>query len=220
MKKPTFALTAATLLAFGAALYGINPALAQSGPAPMGDGTVTWAEAKARADMLWTRLDVNQDGVLNAADREEKMAKIFDQIDTNHDGAISRGEFLEHHKAMTKGKSRDGASPAMGGASMDGSPPIAMMMGHGGRMMHEMAEKADTNHDQSISRTEFDAATKARFDKADANHDGKLTAAERRAARAVMREAPGSRGGHGRRKHGGIDGGMDDMPPPPPPPGA
>ena len=218
MKKPTLAATAAILLASGAALHGSNPALAQSGPAPMGHGTVTWAEAKARADMLWTRLDVNQDGVLNAADREAKTAKIFDQIDTNHDGAISRGEFLEHHKAMTKGKGRARARPAMGGASMDGRPPIAMMMGHGGRMMHEMAEKADTNLDQSISRTEFDAATKDRFDKADANHDGKLTAAERRAARAVMHEGRDWRGGHGRGSHGGmgagIDRGMGDMPPP------
>jgi len=80
-------------------------------------------------------------------------------------------------------------------------------------MLHEMAEKADTNHDGTITRAEFDAAAKARFDAADANHDGKLTPQERRAAWMAMRGA-----------HGGWDhdhemggNGMGDMPPPPPP---
>ena len=142
MKKTTLAATAAVVLASGAALYGIYPALAKAGsgpmgPDPMGDATVTWADAKVRADMLWTRLDVNKDGVLNEADREAKMMQMFDEIDTNHDGAISRAEFTAHHKAMMEGKGRDGDAPPMAG------PPIGM--GHGGRMMHEMAELADTN---------------------------------------------------------------------------
>ena len=224
MKKSTLAASAAVLLASGAALYGVYPALAQvgSGPMghdPMGDATVTWAQAKERADMLWTRLDVNKDGMLNAADREAKMMQMFDQMDTNHDGSVSRAEFTEHHKAMMEGKRRDGAGPGM-----DGPPPMDMMMGHGGRMLHEMAEKADSNHDQSISRAEFDAAAKARFDNADTNHDGRLTAAERRAAWASMHEGHGWRGGHGHGMgHGmgpGMMGGdMGDTPPPPPPPG-
>jgi hypothetical protein len=220
MKKTTLAAAAAVLLTSGVALYGIYPAFAETGPDPMGGAMVTWAQYKRGADMLWTRLDVNKDGVLNAADREAKMMQMFDTFDANHDGSVSRAEFAEHSKAMTEGKGKDGAGPGMEGPP----PPMAMgmMMGHGGRMMHKMAEMADANHDQSISRAEFDAAAKARFDKADANHDGKLTAAERRTMWAGMRDGDGWRGRHGHRGMGpGMMGGeMGDMPPPPPPPGA
>jgi hypothetical protein len=74
-----------------------------------------------------------------------------------------------------------------------------------------MAAMADTNHDGQITRAEFDAAAKARFDKADANHDGQLTRAERRAAWEAMRA------GHGKHRGKHHDGGVGDMPPPPPP---
>ncbi len=220
MKKSTLAATAAVVLASAAALYAIYPAFAQEGSGPMGrdpmgDATVTWAQYKTRADMLWTRLDVNKDGVLNDADREAKLAQMFDAIDANHDGSISKAEFMQHHKAMMDGKGRDGAAPPMG-------PPPMEMMGRGGRMLHEMAEQADTNHDGSISRAEFDAAAKARFDKADANHDGKLTPAERRTMWAGMHQGHGWRGHHGHGMGGpgmgpGMGSDMGEMPPPPPP---
>lgn len=206
MKKTTLAATAAVLITGSMAmLYGAIPALAQGGLDPMGGSSVTWAEAKTRADAMWTRFDVNKDGVLNEADRAAKMGQMFDTIDANHDGALSRAEFTDHHKAMMdgKGKHRDGAEGH--------GPGKGMGMGHGGGMLQKMAEMADTNHDKSITRAEFDAATKARFDKADANHDGKLTAAERRAAWAGMRKEHGWRGDHGRGH--GMHG---DMPPPPP----
>jgi Ca2+-binding EF-hand superfamily protein len=209
MKKTTLAASAAVLLtASTAALYAVYPAFAEPGRDPMGDATVTWADAKAKADVMWTKLDVNKDGVLNEADREAKMGEMFDKIDANHDGSISRTEFMEHHKTMMEGgrKGRDGANGEM-------PPPHGMgmgmgMMGPGGHRLHEMAEKADTNHDGTITRAEFDAAAKARFDAADTNHDGKLTAAERRAAWMAMRKDHGWRDGHG------MGGG--EMPPPPP----
>lgn len=200
MKKTILAATAAILIAAsGAAMYGVIPALAQSGPDPMGDGVVTMAEAKARGDALWTRMDVNKDGTINAADRAAQMTRLFDGFDTNHDGSVTRAEFLENQQAMMDGK-----------PGMDG-PLKGMGMRHGGGMMHKMAAIADTNKDQSISRAEFDAAGKAMFEKADANHDGKLTAAERRAGWAGMRKQHGQRGGHGHDMHGD----MGAMPPPP-----
>lgn len=213
MKKTTLAASAAVLLTAATAFYATYPALAEPGRDPMGDTTVTWAEAKGKTDAMWTRLDVNKDGVLNQADRDAKMGEMFDTIDTNHDGAISKAEFMEHHKKMKEGgwKGRDGAPGAMP------PPPAAgmgMMMGPGAHRLHEMAEKADTNHDGTITRAEFDAAVKARFDAADSNHDGKLTPAERLAAWKAMRGNHGWRGGHGKhRMHGGD---MGDMPPPPP----
>lgn len=219
MKKSTLAASAAVLLTASTALYAVYPAFAEPGRDPMGNATETWADAKAKADVMWTKLDVNKDGVLNEADREAKMAEMFDRIDTNHDGSISKTEFMEHHKAMMeggwkRGKGRDGVPGSM-------PPPpgagMAMLMGPGASRLHEMAEKADTNHDGTITRAEFDAAVKARFDAADTNHDGKLTPEERRAAWKAMR---GERGGgwgrgHGMRGHG-MGGDMGDMPPPPP----
>jgi hypothetical protein len=92
-------------------------------------------------------------------------------------------------------------------------------MGHGGRMMRAMEAMADTNHDGQISRAEFDAAAKARFDKADTNHDGKLTRAERHAAWGAIHTRHGKHSGmgHGGMEHGGKMGDdMGDMPPPPP----
>jgi len=221
MKKTTLAATAAVLLTASTALYATYPAFAEPGRDPMGDATITWADAKAKADAMWTRLDVNKDGVLNQADREAKMAEMFDMIDTNHDGSISKAEFMEHHKKMMdgpgwRGKGRDGTP-----SDMPPPPPgagMGMMMGPGAHMLHEMAEKADANHDGTITRAEFDAAAKARFDAADTNHDGKLTAAERRAAWMQMRKEHG--GWRGMRGGRGMHGDMGDMPPPPPPPGA
>lgn len=222
MKKSTLAASAAVLLTATTALYAVYPAFAEPGRDPMGDKEVTWADAKAKADMLWTKLDVNKDGVLNAADREAKMAEMFDMIDANHDGSISKTEFMEHHKKMMEGgwrggKGRDGAPGAMPPPSREGmGMGMGMMMGPGAHKLHEMAEKADTNHDGTITRAEFDAAAKARFDAADTNHDGKLTAAERRAAWMAMRKEHGGGWGHGKRHGHGMGGDMGDMPPPPP----
>jgi Ca2+-binding EF-hand superfamily protein len=218
MKKTTFAASAAVVLTAATALYAAYPAFAQQGRDPMGSATVTWADARTKADTMWSKLDVNKDGMLNHADREAKMGEMFGAIDTNRDGSISKAEFMDHHKAMMDGgwkhgKGRDGAEghPPMGGG----------MMGRGANRLHQMAEKADTNHDGTITRAEFDAAAKARFDTADADHDGKLTAAERRAAWKAMRGERGGRGGHGMGGHRmgghGMHGEMGDMPPPAPP---
>ncbi len=232
MKKTTLAASAAVLLAASTALYAVYPAFAEPGRDPMGEQDVTWADAKAKADELWTKLDVNKDGVLNEADREAKLAEMFDKIDTNHDGSISKAEFMEHHKKMMEGgwkgaRGRDGAPGDMPPPPPGAGPNagMGMMMAPGGRMLHEMAEKADANHDGTITRAEFDAAAKARFDAADTNHDGKLSAAERRAAWMAMRaqhggwghgRGMGGRGMGGRGMHPMGGGDMGDMPPPPP----
>jgi Ca2+-binding EF-hand superfamily protein len=211
MKKTTLAASAAVALTAATALYAVYPAFAEPGRDPMGDATVTWADAKAEVDTMWTRLDVNKDGVLNQADRGAKMAELFDMIDTNHDGTISKSEFMEHHKTMMEGgwKGHDGANGQT-------PPGMGMMMGPGAHMMRELAEKADANHDGTITRAEFDVVARARFDTADTNHDGKLTAAERRSAWMAMRKEHGGwRGGRGMHHKGGGDmGHVGDVPPP------
>lgn len=217
-----------SLVALGAALAafaGVAYAQQHMPPEgdPMGAGTVTRAEAQAKAAEMFTKMDVNGDGKLDAADRDAMIGKRFDAMDTNHDGQLSKQEFIAAHQKM----------PGMAGHGMDehgmDGPGGAMgpgMAGHrigghmGGHMgmgggMGRMAAMADTNGDHAISRDEFIAAAMKRFDAADANHDGKLTPEERKAAfRAGMKAMREHRMGQG--KDHGMDHG--DMPPPPPAP--
>ena len=211
MRKFTLVASAAVLATAATALY--------AAPAPHGmmGGTITWAEAKAKADEMWTKLDVNKDGKLDQADRDAKMAQMFDEIDTNHDGSISRDEFMAHHRGMMGEPGKGDGPPSMGDMKHEGMDHSQMdhgrmghegmghgMMGHG-MMMGQMLRDADANKDGAISRAEYDAAVKAHFDKVDANHDGKITPEERRAAFAKMRPAM---------EHEGHEG-HDGLPPPP-----
>lgn len=208
MKKIVLGLSAAAIALGAGALYAATPPMHHGADAD-GDGAITWAEAKAKADEAWTRLDVNKDGKLDQADRDARMAQKFDEIDANHDGSISRDEFVAHHRAMMEHGMMphgDGPPPPGGMAPMGGHG----MRGHGGHRMggHDMmggmmAMMADANKDKTVTRAEYDAAVKARFDKVDANHDGKITPEERRAAFKAMR--PRARDGEP----------MGDMPPPP-----
>lgn len=56
-----------------------------------------------------------------------------------------------------------------------------------GPFMSRMAQRADTNADDKLSKDEFAAAALQRFDMMDGDHNGQLTKAERDAARAEMR---------------------------------
>ncbi len=200
MKPFTIAASAALLATSAVALYAAVPALAA--PGWDRNATMTWSEVKAKTDGLWTKLDVNKDGVVSEVDRDAKLGQKFDEIDAGRDGQISREEWTAHHRAMMErvhgrmeGMEQDGPKGRRGRGHRG--------MGHGGMgmMPHEMLKAADTNRDGKLTRAEFDAGAKARFDKADANRDGKLSPDERRAAMAAMR-----RGGPA----------MGDMPPPPP----
>jgi Ca2+-binding EF-hand superfamily protein len=209
MKPFSIAASAAILATSAVALYIAMPAMAAPGWDK--NATMTWAEVKTKTDGMWTKLDVNKDGVLSPADRDAKHNQKFDEIDVGHDGQISREEFTAHHRAMMeRGHGPMAGKPPMDGMEQDG--PMGHHgkghrgmgrggMGHGGMAMmaHEMMMAADTNKDGQLTRAEFDAGAKARFDKADTNRDGKLAPSERRAAMAAMhRDGPP----------------MGDMPPP------
>ncbi|MEY4160128.1 MAG: hypothetical protein RLZZ136_749 [Pseudomonadota bacterium] len=185
MKKLALALSTAAL-----AYAGIASAAPQGDP--MGDKTVTRAEAEAKARAMFDKLDVNHDDKLDRADREAHMADQFKTIDSDSNGAISPAEFKAAHEHAPGDK----GPGAMGQIK---HPMMAMLMLH----------KADTNHDNAVSRDEFVAAALGHFDKADANHDGQLTAQERRTAMKAMRDRMRAmRGQHGHEA-------MGDGPPPP-----
>jgi hypothetical protein len=204
MKRLTLGLSAAALAIAGAAFAAEGNWDRHAGQ------TVTRAEAQAKAEQAFAKLDVNHDGKLDQADRAARMTEIFDRIDTNHDGMISRAEFNDAHQHMM-GDHRMGDHPDMDGDHRD-RDGMGHDMGHGrhgmGMMMFIM-HQADPNHTGVITRDAFVGAALALFDKADTNHDGKVTPQERHAARRAMGEAMHD----GWRKDGGPGG---DMPPPPP----
>jgi Ca2+-binding EF-hand superfamily protein len=105
-----------------------------AGMDPMGDKTVTRAEAQAKAEEHFAKMDVNKDGKLDAADRAAFMGQAFDKLDTNKDGAISRDEFAAGRK--------DGA------VSKD-----EFVAGH-----LKMFDMADTNQDGKLTPQERKAA--------------------------------------------------------------
>ena len=191
MKKTTLAMSAAVAALAGTAVYAADP---------MSEASMTRVEAVAKANEMWAMMDVNKDGVINAADRDARRAQMFDRIDTNKDGSISRDEFNAAHPADGKMGDRMGqGAPDHGpGPGPDHGPGP----GHGpdGRdgmgMGMMLLRMADTNKDGSVTRAEFDAVVKQHFDQVDANKDGTITPAERRAAHAQMMQHMHQMGEH------------------------
>ncbi len=186
MKKTLIGLSLVALAAGGVA---IAQPMGGPGRDPMGDKTVTRAEAQAHAAEMFAKMDANKDGKLDAADRQARRAAMFDRLDTDKNGAISRDEFNVRHQRA------DGEGMKGKGTRGHGMRGMHGKKGMGGMMMLGMA---DTNKDGAVSRDEFLAAHARHFDMADANKDGSLTPDERKAAHAKMREhMRGMKGGMG-----------------------
>jgi len=168
---------------------------------PMGGKTITRAEALAKAEAMFTRLDVNHDGKLDEADKTAHLNQRFDAMDADHNGSLSRDEFIAAHAKIPMD---------------DGPPHGGPRMGNPGKAMHEMGmmyHMADTNGDGAVSKDEFIAAHLKMFDQADSNHDGKLIPAERKAFRQEMKKKMGA-------MHRGQMGSGDHAMPMPSPPQA
>ncbi len=178
MRKLTLSIGAATLATAGVAFAAPGMAGRMHGP------DMTRAQVEAKAAEHFAKMDLNSDGVLNAADREARRAKMFDKLDADNNGSISEAEFAARHAARTGGQ--HAGHEAMAGGKRGG------MKGHrmGGRRMMghmAMAKMADTNNDSAISRAEFTAAALKHFDRADADNNGIVTQAERQTAHQAMR---------------------------------
>lgn len=191
------------MLGVSVALLGLSGAAIAShhGPRhgdPLGDKTVTSAEAQAHAAAMFAKMDINKDGKLDAADREARQMARFDRADANKDGSISRDEFTAARKAAGERRAewKRKGEPGEPGKRMGGP-------GHGMKGGMMMLAMADTNKDKAVSKDEFLAAHAKHFSMADTNKDGSLTPDERKAAQAKMREHMKSMRGKGA------------MPPPP-----
>lgn len=190
-RRLTFSLAGAALLLAGTAIAQTAPTPSQATATPQTERAarpaMTRDTALEHAGQMFTRLDANADGQLDAADRQERtedrLEAHFDRIDTNSDNAISREEFAAmgeaRHERLGGRMGERGGRGGMG------------RMGHA----RELLTTADADGNSAISQAEFTAAMIARFDAADANDDGTVTAEERRAARP---EGAGQRGHNGR----------------------
>jgi Ca2+-binding EF-hand superfamily protein len=137
---------------------------------------ISRAQVQERAAQKFARLDANQDGKLDAADRElhreTRHKAAFERLDADKDGQISYAEFTAQGEA--RGERRAEMREARGGRAHPGRARFAL-------------RGADTDGDGSISQAEFASAALARFDRADADKDGTVSAEERRALHREFR---------------------------------
>lgn len=163
MRKLTLALSIAALTLSGAAIAQTAPAAPARERAPMADQTR--AQAQARAEAMFQRIDANKDGTVDQADRQARRSQMFDRLDTDRNGSISRAEF----DAQTAKR-----------AERQGAGKRTARRGHGGKRAMMAAAGP-------LTREAFVNNALTRFDRTDANRDGTVTAAERKAAREAMR---------------------------------
>lgn len=162
----------------------LTSAVLYAAPAITPNGkTVTKVDAMAKADERFTKMDANNDGKLDAADKAAMVKEHFADMDADKNGAINEAEFVAAHEDRAE-KRADQREMRMG----QGGPGE----GRGGHKGHrggkrgggmKMLAMADTNGDKSVTKAEFRAAAEARFAKADANGDGSISADERKAQR-------------------------------------
>ena len=141
----------------------IQPVLAQQA-----GGVETRADAIARADARFDRLDTNKDGKLTPQ-----------EIDAGRPGPGGRG------------------APGADGAPPPPPPPPPAGPGgptERGPMGARMFARMDANGDGVVDREEYRAVMLRRFDRIDTNKDGKIDAEEREAARDAMMDRMGGPG--------------------------
>lgn len=189
-------------------------------PADVAQGAdMTRAEAQAKAEARFDKMDLNKDGKWDAADRAARQAARhearFVALDANKDGSVSKAEFdqarTQREAQMTERRAAFAAQRAERMAAA--KAPVAGDAAKAPRAEHRMGGRdgrGGRHHamgggrggrggygmgpDASISKADFVAKSLARFDRMDANKDGKVTAVERQAARAEMRSKHGNHG--------------------------
>ena len=177
------------------------------------------AEAKQHADQRFARMDANQDGVLNREDRGARQANRFAETDADGNGEVTLSEIDAAREARRAERAEmrtewfaQADSDGSGGLSQEEMMAARQALGErrGGRGMRgrrgggamAMLRRADTNGDQAVSRSEFDAAVEARFARMDKDGSGTISAEEREAAKQARRAARDERRGERRQRRG------------------
>ena len=202
----TLLLAAASIALGGVAIAQTAPTAAPTAQArpdrPDRNAPETRAQAQQRAEAMFARMDANNDGKLDQADRDARRAQrseaAFTRMDANRDGNVSRAEWDAAQQArqtrMNERRQQRGQQAGEAGGERRGH---GMRGGRGGHHMGGMMRGGDRN--ATVTREQFVANALARFDRMDANRDGTVTAEERQAARQAMRQQRGERGQGGHR---------------------
>ena len=176
-------MTKLNLMLAAAAALGSTPALATAvAPAPAKPAakpkpaaqSLTRAALTRQLDGTFKAVDANGDGTLTTQEIGAAELKVlqqragvvrtrldaeFTKLDTNKDGQLSKAEFMA-------------AAPSGPTAAPNGAPALAQL---------------DKNKDGKVSLDEYRAPRLAVFDKADTNHDGSISAAEQQALAKARR---------------------------------
>jgi hypothetical protein len=137
----------------------------------------TRAAVEQRTTEQFGRMDANDDGVLNDADREAARREAFDGMDADKDGAISFAEYEARRDERREARAERGP---------DGARERGFAR-RGGRGGPGMTRAADADNDGTVTQAEFTTAALARFDRTDADRDGTISQQERRDARQHSR---------------------------------
>jgi hypothetical protein len=197
----------ARTIALGLSLAATTVAGVAYADAAKRDAPVTRAEAQAKAQERFTRMDANKDGKIDQADREARRTEMRERRDVNDDGKVDQADRAARRTAMFDRLDADkngqisrtefdapGVRGERGGRGhgKHGWGGRGKGRHHGGMMMGKMA---DANKDGAVTQAEFTQVALQRFDGMDANRDGTVTKEERQAARQAMRERWQNRAG-------------------------
>jgi hypothetical protein len=139
-----------------------------------GDGSVTKTEVTAHGDARFAQMDMDGNGQIDQSDRQARLKARFAQMDADRNGSVTEAEFVAANEAKAKARKSQRISNGEGRIGKRGNN-----VGKWGR--------ADTNNDKAISRSEYDAATLARFAARDKDGNGILSGEEMKHNKMGMR---------------------------------
>jgi Ca2+-binding EF-hand superfamily protein len=188
------------VLGVAAAAQNAVPA-ARSGPG----ADLTRQQVIDRVQQRFQQLDIDHDGRFTpeearqqrARRAEQRQDRMFARLDLDHDGSITRAEMAQAHAQMRermqarRAERRTAAPGAAGehGARHHGGRAMHRRGWHGhGRMGGQGYGQRMFGEQGYVTLEQMRDRALQRFDRLDANHDGTVTGAERRQARAGMRE--------------------------------
>lgn len=155
-----------------------------------GDGNVTKDEAVSYADARFAKMDVDGNGKVDADDRQARAKARFAEMDADRNGAVTEAEFVssaDAKAALRKLKSTDKSESTASYERNSGGKQGGISSGNNAsnNSANNKASnnpgkwgRADTNSDNAISRSEYDAATLARFATRDKDGNGMLSGEE------------------------------------------